>query len=364
MHKRKAMILSPALNAVSGVSTHANMLLASPLAENFELLHFQVGSEGRQESALQKLRRYFLSPFELALALLRYRPHIVHLNTSLDKKAYWRDWSYLLVAKLSGAKVVNQVHGGALPRDFFAGSALLTWLLRRFIRFSDAVSILSCEEYRAYTDFAPQAHIVHIPNAIDPVALLGEIRSPDRARPLKLVYVGRLAREKGLFEAVAAVAALRAEGRPVSFEIAGDGADAEALQEEVNKLGMNKVVHFLGPVFGAKKYALWQAADVFVFPTYAEGLPYALLEAMAAGTPTIACPVGAIPDVMQDGVHGIYVPRRNIPAIAAAIARLDDERELLYRMALAGRQHVLQRYTVARLAEDFHRLYTEVKEYT
>lgn len=355
------MILSPALDAVSGVSTHANMLLASPLAEDFDLLHFQVGSEGRKESVFQKFRRFLLSPFELALALFRHRPHIVHLNTSLDAKAYWRDWGYLVVAKLLGAKVVNQIHGGALPRDLFSGNAFLTWLLRRFICLSDVVSILSREEYRAYTDFAPQARIVHIPNAIDPTALLGVIRPPDRARPLKLVYVGRLAREKGLFEAVAAMAALCAEGRLLSFDIAGAGMDATALQDAVNRLGMSEVVHFLGPVFGAKKHALWQEADVFVFPTYAEGLPYALLEAMAAGTPTVACPVGAIPDVMQDGVHGFFVPARDIQALAAAIARLDDERELLYRMALAGRLHTLERYTVARLAEDFRRLYTDAK---
>lgn len=361
MHKPKVVILSPALDAVSGASTHANFLFASPLAEAFELLHFQVGSEGRLESSIQKFRRLFLSPLELALTLLRHRPHIVHLNTSMVVKAYWRDWSYLLVAKLLGTKVVSQVHGGALPRDFFANRAFLTWLLRKFIRLSDAVSILTREEYRAYTDFAPQARIVHIPNAIDPTPLLGEIPAPDRTCPLKLVYVGRLVREKGLFEAVAAVAELCAEGRRLSFDIAGSGADAEALRGSVRRLGVEQAVHFLGPVFGANKHALWQAADVFVFPTYAEGLPYALLEAMAAGTPAVTCPVGAIPDVMQGGTHGLFVPPRDIQALAAAIARLDDERELLYRMALAGRQRVFERYTMVRLAEDFRRLYTDVK---
>ncbi len=361
MYKPKVVILSPALDAVSGVSTHANLLFASPLAEVFDLLHFQVGSEGRQEEVLHKFCRLFLSPFKLALMLLRYRPHIVHLNTSLDAKAYWRDWSYLVVAKLFGAKVVNQIHGGALPRDFFARNAFLTWLLCKFFRLSDVVTILTREEYQAYTDFAPQTRIVHIPNAIDPMPLLGEIPTPDHTRALKLVYVGRLARGKGLFEAVAAVAALCAEGHRLSFDIAGNGADAAALRDNVHSLGMDEVVHFLGPVFGAKKHALWQTADVFVFPTYAEGLPYALLEAMAAGTPAVACPVGAIPDVMQDGVHGFFVPPRDIQALVAALARLDDERELLYRMALAGRQRVLEHYTMMRLAEDFRRLYTDAK---
>ncbi len=357
MHKPKVMILSPALDALSGVSTHANMLLASSLAEDFDLLHFQVGSEGRQETKLQKLQRFIVSPFALGIALLRHRPHIVHLNTSLVAKAYWRDWGYLIVAKLLGAKVINQIHGGALPRAFFSGNRFLTWLLRRFVLLSDVVSVLSREECRAYAEFMPQARIVHIPNAIDPTALLGEIRSPNRARPLKLVYVGRLAREKGLFEALAALAKLHAEGRCMTLAIAGGGAAEPVLRDAVFHLGLDAVVQFLGPVFGEQKHALWRDADVFLFPTYAEGLPYALLEAMAAGTPPIACPVGAIPDVMRNEVHGLLVPVRDTQAVAAAIARLDDDRALLHCMAQAARSQVLENYTVARLAADFRHLY-------
>jgi glycosyltransferase involved in cell wall biosynthesis len=361
VHKPKAMILSPALDAVSGVSTHANMLLASSLAADFELLHFQVGSEGRQESQLQRLFRFVASPWVFGFALLRHRPRIVHLNTSLVAKAYWRDWSYLLVAKLLGAKVVNQIHGGALPREFFPGNRFLTWLLRRFVLLSDAVPVLSRAECRAYADFSPRAHVVHIPNAIDAASLLREIKSPDRMRPLKLVYVGRLAREKGLFEALAAIAALRAQGRRLTFAIAGGGADERALRETVERLGLSTVVQFLGPLFGAQKAALWQDGDAFIFPTYAEGLPYALLEAMAAGTPPITCAVGAIPDVMRHEAHGLFVPVRDAHALAAAIARLDDDRELLHRMALAARSQVLEHYTTTRLAADFRRLYLSCK---
>lgn len=357
VHKPKALILSPALHAVSGVSTHANMLLASALAKDFDLLHFQVGSEGRSETQLQKLRRFFGSPVALGIALLRHRPQVVHLNTSLVAKAYWRDWGYLIVAKLLGATVINQIHGGALPQNFFSNKHLLTWLLRRFILWSDVVSVLSREELQAYQQFLPQARVVHIPNAIDPAGLLGEIQTPDRTRPLKLVYVGRLAREKGLFEALSALATLRAQGRSLTFALAGGGKDEAALRASATQLGLADVVHFLGPVFGAQKHALWREADAFIFPTYAEGLPYALLEAMAAGTPPITCAVGAIPDVMRDGVHGLLVPLRDAPALATAIAKLDDDRALLQRMALAARSRMLEHYTIARLAADFRQLY-------
>jgi glycosyltransferase involved in cell wall biosynthesis len=116
-------------------------------------------------------------------------------------------------------------------------------------------------------------------------------------------------------------------------------------------------VRFLGSVFGAEKYRLWLDSDVLVFPSYREGLPYSLLEAMAAACVPITTPVGAIPDVMSHGEHGLFVPVKDAGAIARAIAALDDDRARLGRMADAARRRVLAHYTVARLADDLRKLY-------
>ncbi len=93
------MLLGPSLTAVSGVSTHLNQLFQSPLADEFNLIHFQVGGEGRNETSVTKLVRLFLSPFQFFTAVVNKRPQIIHLNTSLDQKSYWRDIAYLLIAK-------------------------------------------------------------------------------------------------------------------------------------------------------------------------------------------------------------------------------------------------------------------------
>ncbi|HTN66590.1 MAG TPA: glycosyltransferase family 4 protein [Burkholderiaceae bacterium] len=360
MRKPKVVILSPPLTAVSGFSTHANLLLASGLSQTYELLHFCAGSEGRVENRLQKLARLVSSPFALLRFGLRQRPDIVHINTGLDHKAYWRDLSYLAMAKLLRIKVVNQIHGGPTPAQFFPHSAALTWLLRRVLESSDAVSVLSREEYKAYAAFAPDILLARIPNAIDPSDLLGPIAAPEPGRPLRLVYIGRLVREKGLFEALDAIASLRRAGRRLQLDIAGGGAARQELQARSAELGLSDSVTFHGPVFGAEKNALWRAADALVFPSYSEGLPYSLLEAMAAGTPAITCAVGAVPDVMQHGVHGLFVPPRDADAVAAAIAALDDDRALLERMAHAARDRVLEHYTLNRLAQDFGNLYEAV----
>jgi glycosyltransferase involved in cell wall biosynthesis len=359
--KLRVVLFSPALNAVSGVSTHVNMLLGSTLARDFDLLHFQVGSEGRKEGRVGKLWRMISSPFMLAAFLLRHRPDIVHLNTSLDQKAYWRDLVYLLIARLMGRKVLYQTHGGALPQNFFPRSRFLTWVLRRTLLASHAVSVLSSEELKAYRAFDPRINVHLVPNAIEVDDLIDAPRTPNRNDPLRLVYVGRLVATKGLFEVVEALKLLKSHGVRFSMQIAGGGPDEAVLREAVSKAGLEREVIFLGPVFGDAKHRLWLKSDVFVFPTWhKEGLPYAILEAMAAGCVSVTCPVAAIPDVMQDGIHGVFVPPKNPSMLADALARLDSDREAITCMAQAGRDRIKVHYTTARLADDFRRLYLEL----
>ncbi|OBV40656.1 Glycosyltransferase involved in cell wall bisynthesis [Janthinobacterium psychrotolerans] len=350
------MLLGPALDAVSGVTTHLNQLFHCSLARDFHLVHFQVGSEGRRESRARKLLRLAWSPFQFLQALRRQRPQIVHINTSMEQKSYWRDLAYLLVAKAMGKRVLYQVHGGALPQVFFGGKPLLTGLLRRVLRLPDAVVLLAQCELRGYRSFDPGLPVEVIPNAIDAGCDAGD--KPDSPHaPLSLVYVGRLAESKGLFELVEALHLARAAGSTATLALAGSGPAEAALRARVGALGLQEQVRFLGPVFGAAKHALWRGADVFGFPTHHEGLPYALLESMAARTPMLICPVGAIPDVVQDGVHGLFVPPRDPQALAGAIVRLDGDRPLLRRMGLACRERIDSHYAVERLARDFGRVY-------
>ncbi len=354
----KIALLGPAMIAVSGVTTHLNQLFNSALDGRFTLLHFQVGSEGRQENSLQKIVRFAISPLTFIFFLSRYHPAIVHLNTSLEPKSYWRDVAFLLIARTLGYRTVYQVHGGALPEDFFSGSYVLTSLLRWVLMRPDVVVLLAQVELDAYRRFVPGQRLEVVPNAIDVGTLVAEPVSAKPHDSLHLVYLGRLVENKGIFEILEALVALIEQGRNLRLTIGGSGPDEGRLRAQVLALGLKDRVVFVGPVFGDDKNRLWHTGHIFAFPTYhREGLPYTLLEAMAAGAVPITTRVGAIPDVMQDGIHGLLVEAKAPVALASAIARLDDDRPLLANMAEAGRARVLERYTVTRLADDFVRIY-------
>jgi len=360
--KRPAvLVLGPHRAAVSGVSTHVNTLLASGLAEDFLLIHFQLGSEGLKESRAGQVARLAASPFRLAAAILKRGVAIVHINSSLNARAYWRDLAHMLVAKACGARVLFQVHGGKLPADFCRNNRLLAALLRRTLRLPDAIVVLGSIELEAYQRFVRREQVVALPNGIDCLPYASILRErPDPAGALRLAYVGRLAREKGLYELLTGLKLAHAAGVRARLVITGSGPEEEGLRRFVAAAGIGHAVSFAGPVCGAGKSALFAQSDLFVLPSHAEGLPYALLESMAAGVPAIVTRVGAIPEVVFEGVHGLFVPLHDPEAIARAIATLDADRELLAQMSAACRKRIAASYSAERLADDVRRLYADL----
>jgi glycosyltransferase involved in cell wall biosynthesis len=277
---------------------------------------------------------------------------VVHINTSLNPRAYWRDLGYLFIAKLLRARVLYQVHGGKLPQQLFAGRPVLTRFLRWTLMLPDVVVLLAQVELDSYRLFLPDQDLVVLPNGIDcrPFARVPTVRSRDD-QPLRLVYIGRVAREKGLYETLQGLRLALDLGVDARLFVAGGGGEQERLRRYAQALGIGQRVLFVGPVFGDDKVKLMSGADLMLLPSYAEGLPYALLEAMAAGIPVIATPVGAIPDVMIHRTHGYLVPPRDGRAIAEALVLLAGDREQLSWMSRACRRRIQAAYSIERLAE-------------
>ncbi len=355
------LLLGPHRAAVSGVSTHLNLLMGSTLADEYEVVHFQVGSEGRDEGPAGRILRLLLAPFFLAATIIFRQVSLVHINASLNKRAYWRDLAYLAVAKMLGARVVYQVHGGKLPQRFFPGSRVLTAFLRFTLKAPDLVLVLAKVELEAYRNFVPEQRVVALPNGIDcrPYGAVPTVQA-ENGGALRLVYIGRIAREKGLYETLQGLRLAHELGVDARLVIAGSGEEEPRLRRYAQALGIASRTCFVGPVFGNDKVKLLAGADVMMLPSYSEGLPYALLESMAAGIPVIATAVGAIPDVMTDGIHGFLVPARDGKSIAESLAILAADRERLAWMSRACRRRVRAAFSIERLAQELSIHYAQL----
>jgi glycosyltransferase involved in cell wall biosynthesis len=334
--------------------------MGSELAKDVGLHYFQVGSEGRSESASRRLWRLLVSPLQFVRKLLRTRARVVHLNTSLDRKAFWRDSVYLLLARAMGCKVLLQVHGGALPDEFAVMRGHSRRVIQAVMARAGAIVVLAQAELEAYRRFVPRQRVLLIPNAVqadDETVFRVDLES----RPwLRVVYAGRLEREKGLRELVAAAGILADRKIPCRWEFAGLGSIESQLRREVEVQAGHIDVAFLGQLDPVEMKAFWRRADVFVLATYSEGLPYSLLEAMNAGVVPVATNVGAIPDVVVDSRYGILISPRSAVEIADAIQLLHQDRERLRQMGIACRDRIDQHYSLAGGARRFRELYEDL----
>jgi glycosyltransferase involved in cell wall biosynthesis len=294
------------------------------------------------------------------MAIRKYRPAVIHLNSSLNRRAFWRDMLYVIVARLNGVKALYQVHGGALS-TFVGTSPARRNLLRRLLSLPHVVVVLSERELAAQRELVPEQDIRLIPNAIDTTPYLHlPLRRYSAARPLELIYLGRLAPEKGIYELLHALAMARSQGAEARLCIVGSGTEQARLKRTADRLQLSSSVTFAGAAFGVAKLELLSRADVLTLPSYSEGLPYALLEGMAAGKTVLVTPVGAIPDVVTAGQHGLLVPPRDITALASAIVSLAANRATLESTGAACRQRVATQYSMERLVGNFTALYEEL----
>ena len=177
--------------------------------------------------------------------------------------------------------------------------------------------------------------------------------------PVHLVCTGRLAAEKGHLLLLDAVAQLAGLGFPVDLVLIGDGPERRTLEERSRGDGLAGRVHFTGSLSHAETLARVAEADIFVLASFAEGLPVALMEAMALGVVCVSTCVNGIPELITDGENGLLVCAGNAGELSTALARLAADAGLRRTLGMAGRRTVEARYdlgrNIDRLAEAFRR---------
>jgi glycosyltransferase involved in cell wall biosynthesis len=164
----------------------------------------------------------------------------------------------------------------------------------------------------------------------------------------------------GIFDLLDAIAALLAHIPDIQLVCAGDG-DLGSVARYAERLGIEDAVSLPGWVGPAEKQALMNLAAVYVLPSYAEGLPVSLLEAMASGLPVAATSVGGIPDVVADGVNGFLFAPGDSAMLQRLLRRLIHDPELGKRIALAARETVRARFATERVLAQLDELYGDLK---
>lgn len=283
--------------------------------------------------------------------VLMGRVAAVHAHVAA-RGSFWRKSLFLLIGGFAGARTVFHLHDGSFPSWYAGRSVGAQWLVRWVLRRMDRVVVLT-DGWRV-----PIA-------AIEPTARLAVLRNPvvlpqQSASPLPgvVLFLGRLWPEKGIYDLLAAAATLQDRCPDLHLVCGGDG-DLEQVRLQVQEQGLAGRVSLPGWVDGAEKARLFASASVFVLPSYFEGLPMAVLEAMAWGVPVIASRVGGVPEALGDDA-GLMFPAGDVQALAAQLYRVLADPVLRSKMGAAGQRRVADLFQRDQVLADVGAIYAQL----
>jgi glycosyltransferase involved in cell wall biosynthesis len=259
----------------------------------------------------------------------------------------------LLAAHFGGTTWSFTMHG---PAEFYDISA---YRLREKVEAAAFVACISnfCRSQlmgQVRVEEWDKLHVVHC--GLD-TSEFTPADGPRDSGPLRVLNVARLSPVKGHALLLEAVAALRDRGRDVRLTIVGDGPERKRLERLARELGIDEAVDLPGPVGQDRIRGFFAGADVFCLPSFAEGVPVVLMEAMAMRLPVVATRVMGVSELVEHGTHGLLVAPGRADLLAGAIADLADDLERRQLMGEAGRLMVRGKFELdhaaAQLAELF-----------
>lgn len=266
------------------------------------------------------------------------RRHLSHLHMHFTSTVG------LLAMRLAPLRVSATIHGSAEfldPRGFYLEQKILAFHLLCTISDYGRSQLMRFSDQSQWHKF----RVARL--GVDPT-LYSPRTFRENPAPFEILFVGRLVPAKGLFILVAALDSLVRQGRSVRLRFAGDGPDRAALERRVAERDLNRNVIFEGWQNPDDVRALYHEADIFALPSFAEGIPVVLMEAMAMEIPCVTTRITGIPELIRDQMDGLLVAPSSEEELAAAIARLMDDAELRRRLGKSARHQILENYDLRR----------------
>lgn len=292
------------------------------------------------------------------------RADIVHVQLVADPGLpALRAAALNLAASAGRARLIAHVHSavGNAGRPEYAAYGLLDRIALRSLRRARLVCTVSEAGTATMRQFAGRTPVVTVDNAVR-VADFPPSRV-DR-EPATVLFVGVVCQRKGTLELARAARQLRERGLD-GWElvvVGGQGPTPEpefrAIVEEFAAAGLEESL--VGPEYGEQVKQRLRSADIFVLPSYLEGQPIAIIEAMAAGVPVVATAIGAVPDLIRDGVDGIVVSPGDVDGLADALESLIRDPAVRARMGTSVRQRAEENHDLTQLSRRLAGLYADV----
>jgi len=324
MSKKRVLLVSVILPTEGGPTGFSRELMRADLG--WKVIPFNVGrppkkkkkdlGQGYKQLLDAGSRRAVWGAMITLFNLVRFpfvlfweRPHIVHIN-GLNHWPFWEYGIYVLISKICFRRVVYHYHD-SFDLFYLPSGRLSKWLIRRILQMSDTLIVLSLKVKKIVLDFMEEGKVYFIPSSVKTSYFSERPESSeklygDREKINVLFVGGQYPFRKGISDILKAAPRIIECVPNIHFLFTG-GHNVESMLPQIEQMRLSDYISFLGWIPKGDKARLYHSADMLILPSYDEGLPYVIIEALASGLPIVSTSVGGIPEAVEDGINGFII---------------------------------------------------------
>lgn len=350
-------MVGPHRRVKGGIPSVVNSYYESSLVDNYDLRYVISHVDG---SKYMKLLQAVIGLFNYLWLLITFRPHIIHIHISQDASTF-RKSLFILVGSLFDKNMVVHSHAS----QFMSFYQKMPVFIQRYIVYALGkadVFLVVCDYWKDQFESILKDK-VHVKAIFNPVVIPDWRRSFDKENSsANLLFLGRLGDRKGIYDLLAALKAIKEKHGSVFKLFAGGDGEVDKFQETVSQYNLEDEVTYLGWVGDDKKKASLKDADIYVLPSYSEGLPVSILEAMSYGLPVISTPICGIPHAVVDGVNGFLVEPGDIDGLENRLFELISDSNKRNKMGSSSFEMARDIFSVEIIVKELSEIYQALLE--
>ena len=337
-----------------GIASVVNGYRGSALEKEYKLIYVESYKDGGKAT---KLLKAVCGYFHFIKVLFVDKPHLVHIHSSFGP-SFYRKLLYIYMASSLNKPIINHIHGADFNEFYLKASEKKKRLIRKTYNKCTMLIALSDEWKESLSLIVPEEKITTIEN----YSILHQDALEQRLvrkSNNKVLFLGELGKRKGCFDIPAVAKRVIKEIPDTEFILGGSGKELDiiTIQNMFQDLGVMDHVRFPGWIRGGDKDRFLRESDVFFLPSYNEGMPMSILDAMGYGLPIVSTNVGGISKIVKDTVNGSCCEVGDITALSDGIIRLLKSPRILVESSLASYHIANERFSLDKHIKQIDEVY-------
>jgi glycosyltransferase involved in cell wall biosynthesis len=344
------LMVGPAFDCPGGIAAAAEMQYQYLVSKKYKVFFLASTIEGR---FIYRVFYTFASYVKFIKMIATHKIWLIHIHSS-SNRSFYRKLFYIIIARRLGKKVILQIHPERFHHFYRSAHNYIRGYIKRIFKEVDAIIVLSSSIKRSFSEISPQSNIIVLSNPV--CSSLFKCKKAEDKKEKIILYMGWLVPEKGVYDIVEVIPEILERYPSARFVFCGKKENNGFRPAFKNSPFKDKVL-IRDWVVGEAKVDLFCRSYMLVLPSYSEGFPNVILEAMSSSLPIVATSVGAIPEVIKEGINGLLIPPGDREALKEKIIWLLENPESCKQMGAANKELVSRKFDIEIVGKDLVNIY-------